>query len=85
METDCAGSDTVRGAAQPGGGGGAPQVRLSLVENVRHRVFIGQKYLNFSFVLSFSHSNESIKKTILTASCIKLATLFFHNQDFLGS
>jgi hypothetical protein len=25
--TDCAGSDTVRGAAQPGGGGGAPQVR----------------------------------------------------------
>jgi hypothetical protein len=59
METDCAGSDTVRGAAQPGGGGGAPQVQRAI------RAFIGQKYSNFSFVLSLFRFNEFIK-TILT-------------------
>jgi hypothetical protein len=38
---------------------------LSLTDNVRYRVFIGQKYSNFSFVLSFSLSNESKKIKLL--------------------
>jgi hypothetical protein len=75
LKTDCAGSDTVWGAAQLGGGGGAPQVWFSLADNVRYQEFIGQKYSNFSFVLSLSLSNESSKKNILAASCIKVTIL----------